>query len=51
MERMDWGVGKVTTAKGCTCTCACGEKRHWPIAAALAGLGSAAGTDMANNIR
>lgn len=44
MERLDWGLGRVVTAKGCICTCACGKtKRDLPIAAVIIG-GFAAGS-------
>lgn len=48
MERLDWGMGKVTTARGCICTCACGTaKRSLPWAAVLSGAISAGAVDYA----
>ncbi|MEO0198904.1 MAG: hypothetical protein ABIM42_04620 [candidate division WOR-3 bacterium] len=48
MERLDWGMGKVTTAKGCVCTCACGgAKRDLPWAAVLTGAFAAGTVDYA----
>ncbi|HOK23428.1 MAG TPA: hypothetical protein PKU94_05085 [Candidatus Hydrothermia bacterium] len=45
MEKMDWGMGKVVTARGCTCTCACGKDKRIPIVAAAIGAFSAGGVD------